>query len=273
MNHPLYGRSSRSLSHRPLALAVASSLLLATALPAMASESFDAWQQQRQLQAAWAQPTPLASSSTDANLSAATPVAAASATSIPGKPGDPASWRTNEFNADWGLAATNADHAYARGLTGTGIRLGVFDSGTGLDHPEFAGKNHRSIHIADLLADGSHCTNTTQLTGPGACFSSDGDDVQVSYVGFNANVPQNIRDLIMAGPYVQPGIGFEVHGTHVAGTIAANRDGNGMHGVAFGADLSVARLFFNSASEWQRTATGYSVVSLGSVGPDSSAVA
>ena len=45
-----------------------------------------------------------------------------------------------------------------------------------------------------------------------------------------------------------------------------------MHGVAFGADLSVARLFFNSASEWQRTATGYSVVSLGSVGPDSSAV-
>lgn len=272
MNHPLYGRSSRSLSHRPLALAVASSLLLATALPALASESLDAWQQQRQLQAAWAQPASLASPSADANLSAEAPAAAASASSILGNPGDPASWRTSEFSADWGLAATNADYAYARGLTGTGIRLGVFDSGTGLDHPEFAGKNHRSIHIADLLTDGSYCTNTTQLTGPDACFSSDGNDVQVSYVGFNANVPQNIRDLIRAGNYVQPGLEFEVHGTHVAGTIAANRDGNGMHGVAFGADLSVARLFFNSASEWQRVGTSYSVVSLGSVGPDSSAV-
>ncbi|WP_164242582.1 hypothetical protein [Stenotrophomonas maltophilia] len=56
MNHPLHGRSSRSLPHRPLALAVASSLLLATTLPAMASESLDAWQHQRQLQAAWARP-------------------------------------------------------------------------------------------------------------------------------------------------------------------------------------------------------------------------
>ncbi|WP_329858719.1 autotransporter domain-containing protein [Stenotrophomonas hibiscicola] len=274
MNHPQHGCSSHSRFplHSRLALAVASSLLLAAALPAMASESLDAWQQQRQLQAAWAQPTSMASASAGANAAAATPTAAASSTSLLGNAGDPASWHTEEFNADWGLAATHADDAYARGLTGTGIRLGVFDSGTGLDHPEFAGKNHRSIHIADVLADGTRCTNTAQLTGPGACFSSDGDDVQVSYVGFNANVPQNIRDLILAGPYVQPGIGYEVHGTHVAGTIAANRDGNGMHGVAFGADLSVARLFFNSASEWQRTATGYSVVSLGSVGPDSSAV-
>lgn len=269
MNYPLYGRSSRSLSHRPLALAVASSLLLAAALPAMASESFDAWQQQRQLQAAWAQPTNAPSPA----VSAATAMPAAAGSSpVLGTPGDPASWRTAEFNADWGLAATNADHAYARGLTGTGIRLGVFDSGTGLDHPEFAGKNHRSIHIADLLADGTPCTNTTRLSGPGACFSSDGNDVQVTYVGFNANVPQNIRDLIRAGNYVQAGIKYEVHGTHVAGTIAANRDGNGMHGVAFGADLSVARLFFNSAREWQRVGTSYSVVSLGGVGPKPSAV-
>lgn len=269
MNHPLYGRSSRSLSHRPLALAVASSLLLATALPAMASESLEAWQQQRQMQAAWAQPTNI--SSPEATVGQTLPTAA-TPSAILGTPGDPASWRTAEFNADWGLAATNADYAYARGLTGTGIRLGVFDSGTGLDHPDFAGKNHRSIHIADVLADGSSCTNTSRLTGPGACFSSDGNDVQVTYVGFNAKVPQNIRDLIRAGNYVQAGIKYEVHGTHVAGTIAANRDGNGMHGVAFGADLSVARLFFNSAREWQPVGTSYSVVSLGGVGPKPSAV-
>lgn len=73
MNHPLYGRSSRSLSHRPLALAVASSLLLATALPALASESLDAWQQQRQLQAAWAQPATGTAPAATAAAPAATP--------------------------------------------------------------------------------------------------------------------------------------------------------------------------------------------------------
>ena len=119
MNHPLYGRSSRSLSHRPLALAVASSLLLATALPAMASESLEAWQQQRQLQAAWAQPAASTAPATTATA------AAASSTAVLGNPGDPASWRSDEFNADWGLGAMGADYAYARGLTGKGVRLAL----------------------------------------------------------------------------------------------------------------------------------------------------
>ena len=188
-----------------------------------------------------------------------------------GKPGDAASWRTSEFELDWGLAAINADVAYARGLTGAGIRPGVFDSGTGLDHPEFAGKDNRSIRIADLMADGTRCTNTTAVRGPAACFASDGDDVQISYVGYNANVPDNIRRIIESGPYVQPGMQFEIHGTHVAGTIAANRDGSGMHGVSFGSDLTVGRLFSDSIREWQRTATGYSVVTLGAIGPKVSA--
>ncbi len=179
-----------------------------------------------------------------------------------GKPGDAASWRTSEFELDWGLAAINADVAYARGLTGAGIRLGVFDSGTGLDHPEFAGKDNRSIRIADLMADGTRCTNTTAVRGPATCFASDGDDVQISYVGYNANVPDNIRRIIESGPYVQPGMQFEIHGTHVAGTIAANRDGSGMHGVLrFGPDRWPAVL--RQHPQWQRTATGYSVVTLG----------
>jgi subtilase-type serine protease len=55
----------------------------------------------------------------------------------------------------------------------------VFDSGTGLDHDEFAGKDHRSIHLADVLADGSLCAREV-LSGPDACFASDGDQVAVS---------------------------------------------------------------------------------------------
>lgn len=199
--------------------------------------------------------------------------AGASAQSASGEAGNPDSWRSDEFNADWGLGAINAQYAYARGLTGKGVRLGVYDSGTVLAHPEFAGKDHRSIHMADRLADGSLCSNTSIVSGPGACFSSDGDQAQVTYVGFNANVPENIRRIIMAGPYVQPGWEYESHGTHVGGTIAANRDGNGMHGVAFGSDLSVAKWAFNGAREWQRTASGYSVVSLTRVGAEDDTIA
>lgn len=244
MNHPLHGRSSRSRSpmHSRLALAVTSTLLLASTLPAMANDSFEVWQQQRQLQAAWAQPATAAIPSATTPLPIAAPAAAASSTTTLGNPGDPASWRTDEFNADWGLAATNADHAYARGLTGTGIRLGVFDSGTGLDHPEFAGKNHRSLRLADVLADGSLCGSEV-LAGPDACFTSDGNQVAIDYT----LIDPAYRDLLNRNGYFE-GPGYNVHGTHVSGTIAANRDGNGMHGVAFGADLTVARLFANSVN-------------------------
>ena len=273
--------SRRSFLPSPLASAIVGSLLVATALPVLAQDSDDAlarYQLQRSLQSAFAaQGGVSASAPAMIAPSVAIPVAAlapsvnASAEPVMGRPGDAASWRTSEFELDWGLAAINADVAYARGLTGAGIRLGVFDSGTGLDHPEFAGKDNRSVRIADLMADGTRCTNTTAVRGPAACFASDGDDVQISYVGYNANVPDNIRRIIESGPYVQPGMQFEIHGTHVAGTIAANRDGNGMHGVSFGSDLTVGRLFSDSIREWQRTATGYSVVTLGAIGPKVSA--
>ena len=73
---------------------------------------------------------------------------------------------------------------------------------------------------------------------------------------------------------MQPGWEYGSHGTHVGGTIAANRDGNGMHGVSFGSDLSVAKRAFNSAREWQRVPTGgYSVVSLTRVSANDDTIA
>lgn len=44
-----------------------------------------------------------------------------------GKLGDAASWRSNEFKADWGLGAVHADAAYAASYTGKGVKLGIFD--------------------------------------------------------------------------------------------------------------------------------------------------
>ena len=218
-------------------------------------------------------PMSLLSAAVAAALLAGIAVPAFAQSADAGQVGDPSSWHDDEFNADWGLAAIGADYAYARGLSGKGIRLGIFDSGSGLDHPEFAGKNNHALTIADMLEDGSRCTNTTILGGPGACFSSVGDQVAIDYVGYNANVPENIRRLIESGPYVQAGASYNTHGTHVAGTMVANRDGSGTQGVAYAADITAAKLFFNSASEWRRTSSGYSVVDLApQLGPSDGAI-
>jgi len=266
----------RSFLPSPLASAIVGSLLMAATLPALAQGNLDdlsRYQYQRSLQAAFAAPSQSAFAAPVAAVAMVAPPATTPETPVMGKAGDRASWRTSEFNRDWGLQAVNADAAYARGLTGVGIRLGVFDSGSGLDHDEFAGKDHRSLRIADLLLDGSRCTNTTLIDGPDACFASDGDDVSIDYVVYDDSVPQAIRDIIESDPrYQQAGIAFQTHGTHVAGTIAANRDGNGTHGVAFGADLTAAKLFFNSAQMWTDVGGGdYRVVTVGGVGPDGSA--
>lgn len=269
-----------ALSRRPspslLATTIGGILLSALALPALASaadDSLASYQQQRLVQRAayHLAPTAIDVAVRPRAVSAVVaPAASGDPTPIMGTVGDVASWRTDEFKADWGLQAINADAAYARGLTGKGIRLGVFDSGTGLDHDEFAGKDHRSIHLADVMPDGSLCTNTAALDGPDACFTSDGDQVAIEYNIFDPSFDQRIVDLLNSWGYYEGG-SYGTHGTHVSGTIAANRDGSGTHGVAFGADLSVARLFSNSVSYYTATPEGYlDVQNVASIGASNS---
>jgi subtilase-type serine protease len=52
----------------------------------------------------------------------------------------PESFRTPEFNANWGLGAIGAEYAYSLGFTGAGIKLGIADETFQLSHPEFAGR-------------------------------------------------------------------------------------------------------------------------------------
>ncbi|MET0333818.1 MAG: autotransporter domain-containing protein [Rhizobacter sp.] len=171
---------------------------------------------------------------------------AARAMDTPAAPNSPDAWITEEFQADWGLEVINAHHAYARGLTGAGVRLGLLDSGAGLDHTEFAGKDHRAIVMAELRADGSFCSDTTVLAGPDACFYSEGDKVAIDAEYYDPSLQQYFPDPANDYLWGTTFYSYGSHGTHVAGTMAANRDGSGMHGVAFGADLSSARLFNDS---------------------------
>ena len=111
--------------------------------------------------------------------------------------GDVASWRSAEYQQDWGLKRLSADAAYAAGITGAGVKIGVMDSGFDASHPEAA--RFHAVTANGQSADGTPFSVSGQLN------------------------PRN-----------------DSHGTHVTGTIAAARDGVGMHGVAFNADLYVA---------------------------------
>ncbi|MFP7722845.1 autotransporter domain-containing protein [Lysobacter sp. A3-1-A15] len=167
-----------------------------------------------------------------------------------GQVGDADSWKTDEFNADWGLGVIGAHHAYARGLTGRGVRIGVIDGGSAFGHGDFANGDHRGIRMAD-----PGCENRIALNGPDACYMADGDQPGIDYFHYTDEDRAFIQFLIDIG-YLIPdadeileswaGFAYNTHGTHVAGTIAANRNGQGSHGVAFGADLTAARMFSNS---------------------------
>lgn len=53
--------------------------------------------------------------------------------------GSPDSWMTEEFNNQWGLESIGTHYAYARGYSGAGINIGIFDESV-FTHPEFSGK-------------------------------------------------------------------------------------------------------------------------------------
>ncbi|QEL24776.1 autotransporter domain-containing protein [Bosea sp. F3-2] len=125
------------------------------------------------------------------------------------------SWRDDpEFKAGTQLGSIKAEYAYAMGFTGRGVKVGIFDTGVFGKHPEFAGPGK----LTGLLTQGTYAYTYANYYKAGDPFS-------------------------LTGTNPTKGVGLvspSDHGTHVAGTVAANRDGVGMMGVAFGASLVAA---------------------------------
>lgn len=129
-----------------------------------------------------------------------------------------ASWETAEYLDDWGLKALNASSAYALGYNGSGIAVGVMDSGALLyKHPDLNGDRFHAVTV-DNQHYGSSGNRYPQHTTDDGVYTPD-SEVPVSgewQMGMN-----------------------DSHGTHVTGTVGGNRDGNVFHGVAWGSDVYV----------------------------------
>ncbi|MFM9110357.1 MAG: S8 family peptidase [Prochlorococcaceae cyanobacterium] len=119
----------------------------------------------------------------------------------------------------WGLDRVGAPTAWAAGITGAGVTVAVVDTGVDLSHPDLAG---------------TLWSNPGELAGNGIDDDLNGfiDDIRGWDFVQNDNTPTD-------------GHG---HGTHVAGTIAAENNGVGQTGVAYGARIMPVRVLDSTGS-------------------------
>ena len=125
------------------------------------------------------------------------------------------SWETNEYTANWGLTAQKASSAYALGYYGQGVKVGMMDSGILKDHVELSGDRWHAVHASGAYGqDGvyypQNAPGSQQEYHKGQEFDVDGY--------YNSEYNDN-------------------HGTGCAGVYAGNRNGTGMHGVAWGSEF------------------------------------
>lgn len=135
------------------------------------------------------------------------------------------SWETAEYNKNWGLKAMKASFAYALGYYGQGVKVGMMDSGFLTTHQELSGDRWHTVKFEGT-------------------YSQSGERYPQYAFKDEYGRPQNNGDT---GKY-NKGDKFSVdgaynpdfndnHGTGCAGVYAGNRDGVGMHGVAWGSEF------------------------------------
>lgn len=133
-----------------------------------------------------------------------------------------ATWRAlPEFQADHAKAQIRAEYAYARGITGAGVLVGVLDDGVEPDHPAWRVSGQ---------TDGGDGNGAGGGDGEGAASAPKITLIDVS-ADLAALVDVRPRSFVVDGTPNYDG-GATGHGSHVSGTIAGPQDGVGFMGVA-----------------------------------------
>jgi subtilisin family serine protease len=116
---------------------------------------------------------------------------------------------------NWGADAINAPEVWAQNITGNGIVVAVVDTGVDYYHPDL---------------DSNIWQNPGEIAGNGIDDDRNGfiDDIRGWDFVYNDNYPM---DLDLYG-----------HGTHIAGSIAAERNDFGITGVAYNAKIMPVRV-------------------------------
>ena len=129
------------------------------------------------------------------------------------------SFETAEYQKNWGLSAMKASSAYALGYHGQRVKVGMMDSGFLTTHQELSGDRWHTVK-----AEGT--------------YSQSGERYPQYAYGSNKKDPvkYNKGDRFSVDGAFDPTIN-DNHGTGCAGVYAGNRDGVGMHGVAWGSEF------------------------------------
>lgn len=142
--------------------------------------------------------------------------------------GDKTSWETQEYQRDWGLTAMHASTAYSLGFHGQGLTVAVMDSGALLSHPDLAGGR-----ITGTVVSGEYGSNGNRYPQSVITTIYPGQDVSI-----NEGQPFTKGETFEVTGDWMLGVN-DTHGTHVTGTVGANRDGSEMHGVSWGSNIIV----------------------------------
>ncbi|EIZ83429.1 beta strand repeat-containing protein [Methylobacterium sp. GXF4] len=144
---------------------------------------------------------------------------------------------TPEYRADWGLAQINAATAYARGFTGAGVLVAVYDTGIDRTHPEFAGRispasrnfysapgvNFDPAFVQDTQGHGTHVSGTISAARDG--FGSMGVAYDSTILTLYMLPPASASETI-------PGLSADGPGAIDHATLQGARIFNGSYGPA-----------------------------------------
>lgn len=147
----------------------------------------------------------------------------------PGTLGDPASWRTAEFQRDWGLRAIGAEFAYAAGYSGAGVKIGVVDSGFYDLHPQFSTSRYHAVTVDGIAGAYNPAYNDTHGTHVSGTIgaSRDGGTASTNFhgVAFNADLyignDGKTDSALFGQPPAGSAVSLVIDQAHVADTYRA----------------------------------------------------